>query len=379
MAYTPSKDATVVGRLRAAGAIIVGKTNLDQFATGLVGLRTPYPPPINPIDAGLIPGGSSSGSAVAVSHGIVAFALGTDTAGSGRVPAGLNNIVGLKPTLGAISTAGVVPACRTLDCVSVFALTVDDAWRVLAAAAAPDAADPYSRAISLPAQVTRPPAPAIGIPAPADRRFFGDAAMAAGFEAVLSRLQGVGLSPRALAPLPISTPPPICSTRVPGSPSAMPRSAISWTSMRRRMHPVTRTIIGGARRLTAADAFKGLYALQAFKAKLAPVLASVDLICVPTAPTHYTVEQVLADPIGTNSRNGTYTNFVNLLDLCGIAVPTGTRSDGLPMSVTLLATAGHDALVAGLGRELHAGTATTLGATGWSQPARRRRHADGGG
>ena len=144
-AYLPGRDATSVARLRAAGAIVIGKTNLDQFATGLVGVRSPYGIPNNPVRGDLIPGGSSSGSAVAVSAGLVPLALGTDTAGSGRVPAMLNNIVGLKPSLGLVSTAGVVPACRTLDCVSVFALTVDDAMTALAAMAGPDGADPYSR------------------------------------------------------------------------------------------------------------------------------------------------------------------------------------------------------------------------------------------
>ena len=171
-AYTPAMDATVVARLKAAGALVVGKTNLDQFATGLVGVRTPWPIPRNAIDAKLIPGGSSSGSAVATARGIVSFALGTDTAGSGRIPAGLNSIVGLKPTVGALSTAGVVPACRTLDCVSIFALTVDDAYAVLALAAAKDAADPYSRAVDIPPLATRPPVLTVGVPARADLKFF---------------------------------------------------------------------------------------------------------------------------------------------------------------------------------------------------------------
>src|SRR4051812_5796428 len=163
-AYTPKSDATCVARLRAAGAIPIGKTNLDQFATGLVGVRSPYGVPRNPLKDGLIPGGSSSGSAVAVSAGLVPAALGTDTAGSGRVPATLNNIVGLKPTLGLVSTARLVPACRTLDCVSVFALTTDDAWAVLAAMAGTDARDPYSRDDALGALSAKPPAIKLGVP-----------------------------------------------------------------------------------------------------------------------------------------------------------------------------------------------------------------------
>jgi len=366
-AFAPEKDATVVARLRAAGAIPVGKTNLDQFATGLVGVRTPYPIPRNAVDPALVPGGSSSGSAVAVARGIVAFALGTDTAGSGRVPAGLNNIVGLKPTLGALSTTGVLPACRTLDCVSVFALTTDDAYTVYAAAAAPDAADSYSRDIHTGALAPRPPVLTVGVPAKDDRRFFGDGAMEAGYEAALNALRDMGCR---LVELPFADFYATAELLYGGAWVAERYAAIEgfMAEHEASLHPVTRTIIGGARKLSASDAFKGLYALQALKAKTAPLIASVDLICVPTAPTHYTVEQVLADPIATNSRLGTYTNFVNLLDMCGIAVPTGTRPDGLPMSVTFLAPAGRDGLAASLARDLHARAGLTLGATGWPQP-----------
>ena len=190
-AYTPAADATVVALLRAAGAIVVGKTNLDQFATGLVGVRTPYPVPRNAIDPDLVPGGSSSGSAVATARGIVSFALGTDTAGSGRIPAGLNNIVGLKPSVGALSTNGVVPACRTLDCVSIFALTVDDASAVFRVTARKDEGDPFSRAFPV-LSATRPPALTVGVPAKADLKFFEDEEMRAGFEAALAVLEGLG-------------------------------------------------------------------------------------------------------------------------------------------------------------------------------------------
>ena len=188
-AYLPDRDATVVALLKAAGALVVGKTNLDQFATGLVGVRTPYPIPRNAVDRKLVPGGSSSGSAVATSRGIVSFALGTDTAGSGRIPAGLNNIVGLKPTIGALSAAGVVPACRTLDCVSIFALTADDAYTVFSVAARKDAADPYSKSVPIAPLGPRPPVLTVGVPGSTDRKFFGDMAMEAGFEAALVTLE----------------------------------------------------------------------------------------------------------------------------------------------------------------------------------------------
>ncbi|MBN9548257.1 MAG: allophanate hydrolase [Alphaproteobacteria bacterium] len=365
-AYTPEKDATVVARLKAAGALVVGKTNLDQFATGLVGTRTPWPIPRNAIDPKLVPGGSSSGSAVVTARGIVSFALGTDTAGSGRIPAGLNNIVGLKPTVGALSTTGVVPACRTLDCVSVFALTVDDAYKVFTVAAGHDAFDAYSRDVAVQPLAARPPVLTVGIPAKADLKFFGDASMQAGFETALATLETLGAR---LVQIPFGDFYATADLLYEGAWVAERYAAIRdfFEANEAALHPVTRKIIGGARNLSAADAFRGFYALQAYKARLAPVIASVDLFCVPTAPTHYTVDAVLADPIATNSRLGTYTNFVNLLDMCGIAVPSGTRDDGLPMSVTLLAAAGRDGLVAAVARDLHAASGLALGATGWRQ------------
>jgi allophanate hydrolase len=368
-AYVAEKDATVVALLKDAGAIVIGKTNLDQFATGLVGVRTPYPIPRNAIDPALVPGGSSSGSAVATARGIVSFALGTDTAGSGRIPAGLNNLVGLKPSVGALSTTGVVPACRTLDCVSVFALTVDDASTVFGVAARKDETDAYSRSFPKAVAGPRPPVLAVGVPAKADLKFFGDAQMQAGFEASLAMLETLGCK---LVEIPFGDFYATANLLYEGAWVAERYAAIEGFMKHNEaaLHPVTRQIIGGARKLSAADAFRGLYALQAFRAKLAPVIASVDLFCVPTAPTHYTLASVLADPVVTNSRLGTYTNFVNLLDMCGMAVPTGKRGDGLPMSVTLLARSGQDGLVAALARDVHAASGMALGATGW-KPARR--------
>lgn len=366
-AYTPTVDAKVVALLKAAGAIVIGKTNLDQFATGLVGVRTPYPVPKNAIDPSLVPGGSSAGSAVATARGIVSFALGTDTAGSGRIPAGLNNIVGLKPTVGALSTTGVVPACRTLDCVSIFALTVNDAYAVYEVVAKPDGSDAYSKKIPVSPLSARPPVLTVGIPAKSDQKFFGDDAMQAGFETALDLLVSLGCK---LVEIPFADFYATANLLYEGAWVAERYAAIAefFTAKADALHPVTRTIIGGAQKLSAADAFKGLYALQVLKAKLAPVITSVDLFCVPTAPTHYTVDAVLADPIITNSRLGTYTNFVNLLDLCGIAVPSGRRRDGLPMSITILAVAGRDYLAAALARDVQTTTKLPLGATGWPQP-----------
>lgn len=366
--YLPTEDATVVRLLREAGAIVIGKTNLDQFATGLVGVRSPYPIPRNAIDPALVPGGSSSGSAVATAQGIVSFALGTDTAGSGRIPAGLNNIVGLKPSVGALSTTGVVPACRTLDCVSVFALTVDDAWSVFSVAAKQDPADAYSRDVPAKACGTLPAVLTIGVPAAADLRFFGDTAMETAYSQALARLAGLG---HKLVEIPFADFYKVADLLYEGAWVAERYAAIRsfFDAHEQDVHPVTRQIYGAARSLSAADAFTGLYALQALKKKLAPVIASVDCFCVPTAPRHFTLAELDAEPIRENSRLGTYTNFVNLLDMCGLAVPTGTRSDGLPASVTLLAPFGRDGLTAMLGRALHAVSGLTIGATGWQQPA----------
>ncbi len=365
-AYLPSGDATVVALLKSAGALVVGKTNLDQFAAGLVGVRTPYPIPKNAIDPSLVPGGSSSGSAVATARGIVSFALGTDTAGSGRIPAGLNNIVGLKPSVGALSSRGVVPACRTLDCVSIFALTVDNAYKVFSIAAKHDPLDPYSRIVPAPPLSDRQPALRVGVPAKTDRRFFGDGAMEAGFDAALVELEALGCR---LVELPFKDFYKTAELLYEGPWIAERYAAVGdfLETHHDAMLPVTRSIIGAARNLTAADAFKGLYALQALRARLAPVIASVDLICVPTAPAHYTLAAIEKEPITTNSQLGVYTNFVNLLDLCGIATPCGTLSNGWPMSVTLLSAAGGDGKLAALASDLHAASNGTLGATGWRQ------------
>lgn len=365
--HLAATDATVVALLKAAGALVVGKTNLDQFATGLVGVRTPHPVPVNSIDPALVPGGSSSGSAVATAQGIVSFALGTDTAGSGRIPAGLNNIVGLKPTFGALSCAGVLPACRTLDCVSIFALTASDAYKVFSVAARSDPADVYSRNISV-GSMSAPGVLTIGVPAAADRRFFGDEIMAAGFEASIESLRMLG---HHIVELPFEDFYRVAELLYEGAWVAERYAAVRdfFDNHIDSFHPVTRRIYAGAKTLTAADAFEGLYALQELKRKLAPLIASVDLLCVPTAPRHFTLAELDAEPIRENSRLGTYTNFVNLLDLCGIAVPTGRRADGRPMSVTLLAAAGRDGLTASLAATLHRASGVLPGANGWQQPA----------
>jgi allophanate hydrolase len=365
--YTPAHDATAVARLRAAGAIMIGKTNLDQFATGLVGVRSPYGIPKNPIRADLIPGGSSSGSAVAVSAGLVPLALGTDTAGSGRVPAMLNNIVGLKPSLGLISTAGLVPACRTLDCISIFSLTVDDAIAALQVVAGPDGADPFSRDRPLAAMAAFPQNLRLGIPRNGQLIFFGDKAAEAAFGEALKRWTSLGAT---LVEFDLE---PFYETArlLYEGPWVAERYLVIrnlLASSPDSIHPVTREITAAGARLTASDTFAALYRLQALRRVTERAFAHLDAIVLPTAPTAYSTAQVLANPIELNSRLGTYTNFVNLLDLCGLALPAAMRPDGIPFGITLLAPAGKDALLASIGRVFHAETKLPLGAGSLPQP-----------
>ncbi|GAB6052736.1 allophanate hydrolase [Magnetospira thiophila] len=367
-AYTAAEDAFVVAALRRAGALLIGKTNLDQFATGLVGLRTPHPAPKNALDPDIVPGGSSSGSAVAVARGIVSFALGTDTAGSGRVPAALNGIVGLKPSLGLLSNNGVVPACRTLDTISVFALTVADAYEVFRLAAAFDPQDAYARPLPTPPRFAAlPPAFKVGVPDAASRMFFGDDLQATSFADALDALADLG---GEIVEMDFSPFYQVANMLYEGA-WVGERHTVVEDLLRRApdsLHPITRQIIEGAEKYSAADAFRGFYRLQELKRQTAPLIDAVDMLCVPTMPTFYAVADLEADPIGPNARLGTYTNFVNLLDLCGIAVPMAARRDGRPGSVTLLAAAGRDAQTASLASALHQKSGVSLGATGWTLP-----------
>ncbi len=359
-AYRPDRDATAVAKLRAAGALVIGKTNLDQFATGLVGVRSPYGVPRNLFDAKLIPGGSSSGSGVAVGAGIVPLALGTDTAGSGRVPAAYNNIVGVKPTRGLISCAGVVPACRTLDCVSVFALTIDDAMAALNVIEGADDADPYSR----PRTVRTPELPGggkLGVPMPGQRLFFGDKTYEAAYDAALVQLTRLGAKL-----IDVDIEPFYAAARLLyEGPWVAERYLVAKAliaSAPDAIHPVTRQIILAGAHGTAAEAFEAFYQLEVLKRVRDHVFRGIDALVLPTAPTIYTVEQVLADPIQLNSRLGTYTNFVNLLDLCGLAVPASIGADGRPFGITFLAPAGDDAVLAAMAVEFHRAAALPLGA-----------------
>ena len=361
-AYDATRTAAAVQRLEAAGAILIGKTNLDQFATGLVGTRTPYGVSRNPFDARYIPGGSSSGSAVAVAAGLVSFALGTDTAGSGRVPAGFNNIVGLKPTRGRISCAGVVPACRSLDCVSILALTVEDAAAVLAAAGGLDADDPYSREVA-PLPARSPDTLRIGVPATADLVFDGDALAAAAFEQALARLAALGATVQRIDMTPFRETAELLYSG-PWVAERLAAVAEFLATKPQAFHPVTRQIIESGARFSAVDTFRALYRLEELRGRAAAVWQGCDALMVPTSPTIYTLEQVAEQPIARNSTLGTYTNFVNLLDLCALAVPNGMRADGLPTGVTFIAPAGGEAMLGRLGSAFHRLAGGNLGASG---------------
>lgn len=366
-AYTPAKDAFVIERLRAAGALMIGKTNLDQFATGLVGVRSPYGAPRNSLDPLIAPGGSSGGSGVVVGHGAVAFSLGTDTAGSGRVPAALNNIVGLKPSLGSLSASGVVPACRTLDTVSIFAATVADAFTAFSVARGYDASDAYARRFT-PTPMTAPPdGLCVGIPSAATAQFFGDTVQQAAFARDVALLAARGARITEIDFEPLFA---IARMLYEGAWVAERHTVIAnlLKTNPQAVFPVTRQIISQAENMSADDAFLGFYRLADLKRASEILLDGVDMLCVPTIPNFATLAELEIDPVGPNNRMGTYTNFVNLLDMCGIAVPTAPRSDGRPGSVTLLASAGQDAAVAAVAQGFEDGCPRYLGATTFTVP-----------
>ena len=357
------ETASAIACLLEAGAILVGKTNLDQFATGLVGVRTPYPAPRNALDPAYVPGGSSGGSAVVVAHGVVTFALGTDTAGSGRIPAGLNNIVGLKPSLGAVSSRGMLPACRTLDTISIFAGAVADADAVFRVMAGYDPADPWSRdLVQVPWPGDLPSGLRVGLPDSGSRRFDGDRLSEVAFDMTAADL-GSLVSP--LRPIDLSPMFAVADLLYDG-----PWVAERYQAIRELMeknpealHPTTRAVIASATSFSAADAFAGRYRLEVLRREAEAVWRQVDVLVVPTCPRPVTCAEVRADPIGPNSMLGTYTNFVNLLDLCALSVPGRFRGDDFPAGVTLIAQRGREGLLAGLGARLHAVSAPRIGAT----------------
>ena len=339
-------SAEAVRRLEAAGAVWVAKTNLDQFATGLVGTRSPYGRPASTFAADRISGGSSSGSAVMVSRGDVPFSLGTDTAGSGRVPAGFNRIVGLKPTPGRVSTRGVLPACRSLDCVSVFAQSVDDAAAVLALAEGADSADAFSRFEPGPAAFA-PQKLRIGVPQ--TPFFFGDAGYEQAWPRALERITALGHELVALDFAPLDA----VAALLYDGPWVAERHAVVQELLARNpeaFDPSVRSVIERALGQSATDAFRGQYRLRELAAGAAQVWARCDLLMVPTAAGHPRFAEVDADPIGVNSQLGRYTNFVNLLDWCALALPAGEAAQGLPFGVTFIAPSRADAALARFGR-----------------------------
>jgi allophanate hydrolase len=346
-AYTPKESAFVVQRLVDAGAIPIGKTNLDQFATGLNGTRSPYGFPCNFYNAAYISGGSSSGSAIAVAAGLTDFALGTDTAGSGRVPAAFNNLVGFKPTRGSWSTTGLVPACRTLDCISVLTRTLEEAERIDRVVRGFDQDDPYSRHSrdSLPTLLRR-----VGVLPSHEREFFGDTEYARLYSLAVERAAGSGWNVRKFDYCPFRK----AADLLYSGPWVAERYSAARSLIETKpdaLHPVVRSVMLGARKFSAVDAFESQYRLAALARESERTWQNFDAILLPSAGTIYAIDQMLADPIQLNTNLGRYTNFMNLLDLCGIAIPAGFRSDNIPFGVTLFAPSWQESLLFKLARE----------------------------
>jgi len=359
-AYTARASAAVAERLIAAGAILIGKTNLDQFATGLSGTRSPYGAPSCVFHPGYISGGSSSGSAVAVAAGLVSFALGSDTAGSGRVPAAFNNIIGLKPTRGLLSTRGMVPACRSLDCVSIFALTASDAFAVLQVTAGFDAADPFSRNPKPAATWREVGGCRFGVPRAGQLQFFGDKEAEQRFAEMLLLIERLGGTLVEIDFAPFQD---TAALLYEGPWIAERYAAIRdfFDADPDALHPITRQVVEGGLRPSAADAFGGYYRLKELRRAVEPVWQAMDVLMTPTAGRQYTIAEVLADPVRLNTALGYYTNFVNLLDLAAIAVPAGLQSDGLSFGVTLSAPAWQDTALCAIGDALHRAQDLPLG------------------
>lgn len=354
-AYDAKESAEVVKRLVAAGAIAIGKTNLDQFATGLVGVRSPYGVPRNPFNADYVPGGSSSGSAVAVSSGLVSFSLGTDTAGSGRVPAGFNNIVGLKPTPGFFSNEGVVPACASLDCVSVFALSCADAAAVLELATGQSylglGGGPFKFGV------------------PEQLEFFGDSAYAALYGAAVKQLEAMGGTAVQFDYTPFRE----AAQLLYNGPWVAERTAavgdfVEEADDKAGVWPVTRQIVMGGRKYSAVDAFRGQYRLKALKKRAEEIMHDLHFLALPTAGTIYTVADLEREPILYNSHLGHYTNFVNFFDLSALALPAGFRPDGLPFGITFVGHRGWDKILLEFGVRWQRAVPLPLGKTGSKLP-----------
>ncbi|MEE3661669.1 allophanate hydrolase [Brenneria sp. g21c3] len=363
--YVAQQDATVVARLKAAGAVAIGKTNLDQFATGLVGTRSPFGAVANTFNAQYVSGGSSSGSASVLARGLVGFSLGTDTAGSGRVPAAFNNIVGLKPTKGWLSAAGVVPACRLNDTISIFALTVEDAFQVADIAGGYDASDAYSRVNPALAPAALSAAPRFAVPA--TPIFFDDHLAQRAWESACDRLKSMGatLHPVDFAPFER------LAEQLYQGPWVAERTASVGDMLQQpqKMDPVVYSIIASGERFSAVDAFKAEYLRAELTRRIQQTLQPFDALVVPTTPTIHTLAEIAQEPIRYNSQFGVYTNFTNLADLAALALPGPFRADDLPAGITLIAPAWHDRALAAFGQQWQAGQTLGLGALDHAQPA----------
>ncbi|MDZ4872204.1 MAG: Allophanate hydrolase [Chroococcidiopsis cubana SAG 39.79] len=354
--YIADYTNPVVTTLINAGAILIGKTNLDQFATGLVGIRTGFDIPRNPFGSDYIPGGSSSGAAVSVSTGLVSFAVGTDTGGSGRVPASFNNIVGLKPTRGLLSTAHIVDACRTLDCVSIFALNVEDAWKIAQIAKGFDPQNSFSR------HEANPPANLesyhsgqafrFGVPLSEHQEFFGNKDIEGLFLEAIQTLIDMGGTC-----IPINYTPFMEANdllfRGPWIAERYASVGAFIEANQQAVLPITRDIILSAKQLTAADVFKGLYHLADLKKTISPVWQQIDVLVVPTTGTIYRIAEVENNPLELNANLGYYTNFVNLLDLSALAIPNGFQHNGIPAGITLIAPPFSEQHLVDLGAVFH--------------------------
>ncbi|BDT69294.1 allophanate hydrolase [Comamonadaceae bacterium OS-1] len=364
-AYAPTAHASVVHKLLQAGASLLGKTNLDQFACGLNGTRSPYGAVPNAFNAAYVSGGSSSGSAYVVATGQVDFALGTDTAGSGRVPAGLNNIVGIKPSKGLVSTRGLVPAAQSVDCVSIFARSVGTAAQVLQAAMGYDPLDPFSRSLALASS----PFPAqfrFGVPD--TLAFFGDTAAEAAFQQAIYQLRDLGGTPVTIAYAPLAA----AAALLYDSALVAERYAAVrgfFDAHEAEVIEPVRSILASGRGYSAADLVDAQVRLRVYGQQAATMWGGIDVLLVPTAPTHYTIAQMQADPVVLNRNLGAYTNFVNLLDYAAISVPSSLRADGLPFGITLIGPCGSDWQLAELGQRYHHASGMLQGALDLPLPA----------
>ncbi len=360
LTYTAQADAFVVAKLKAAGAVVIGKTNLDQYATGLVGTRSPYGAVPNTFNPDYVSGGSSSGSASVLARGLAGFSLGTDTAGSGRVPAGFNNIVGLKPTKGWLSASGLVPACRLNDTISVFALTAEDAFTVATLAGGYDATDAYSRNDPHTAPAGFKTQPDFAIPAAPE--FFGDKQAEAAWRKALEQLQAGGATLHPIDFTPFSQ----LAEQLYYGPWVAERTAAVGGMIHRpeEMDPVVYGIVSNGLKYSAVDAYQAEYLRAELARQIGQTLSGFDALVVPTSPTIHTLEEMKQEPVNYNSQFGTYTNFTNLADLSALALPGPFRDDGLPAGITLIAPAWHDRALAGFGITWQQQLALTAGATG---------------